>query len=81
MAETLTVHERLGVVDNLMNSICEYSEIKLSAIESLKDPEEIKTAFQLIMDLCDAAKIIISDVQKEFPHTESPKAVEATNKS
>ena len=81
MAETSTVYERLGVIDNLMDSICEYSEIKLSTIENLKDPEEIKTAFQLIMDLCGAARIIITDVQKEFPCTDCSKAAEATKKS
>ena len=80
MAETSIVSERLGVVDNLMDSICEYAEIKLSTVESLKDTEEIKTAFQLIMDLCSAAKIIIEEVQKEFPGADGSKAVEATKK-
>ena len=81
MTETSTTHERLCIVDNLMDSICEYSEIKLNTLDSLKDTEEIKTAFQLIMDLCTAAKIIITDVQKEIPKTDGSKAVEAVKKS
>ena len=80
MTETSTTHERLGIIDNLMDSICEYSEIKLNTIDSLKDTEEIKTAFQLIMDLCSAAKIIITEVQKELPGTDNSKAIEATRK-
>jgi hypothetical protein len=81
VAETSIMNERLGVVDNLVDSICEYAEIKLSTIENLKDTEEIKTAFQLIMDLCGAAKIIITEVQKELPATDGSKAIEATRKT
>ena len=80
MTETSIINEQLGVIDTLMDSICEYAEIKLSTVENLKDTEEIKTAFQLIMDLCSAAKIIITEVQKELPGTNNSKAVEATRK-
>jgi hypothetical protein len=77
MAGMTTVNERLDVVDNLMDSICEYAEIKLGNAENLKDTTEIKTAFQLIMDLCSAAKIIIAEVQKEIPSVDGSKVIEA----
>jgi hypothetical protein len=69
MAEKTTLDKQLDLINHMMNSVCEMSEVRL---KELKDPltredalSKVEQSFQMLHDLCVVTRLLIKEVQAE----------------